>query len=306
VLQTGRPVLLDEEHPLHSLNSAGAVGGADTFRAASPASIWIAVPITAHGSILGVLSLAAKPPRRFTPWDGAIVTLFARFCAASLTVRQLYERGQQAAALEQRHALARELHDSVMQTIFSLQLAAQSALDTWEAQPAQARAALEMVLRLALGASAELRSLLFELRDTALENEGLAPTLERYVDLVRHRSALGIALHLDRMPRLPTLYEEALYRVAQEALTNVVKHARAAHAHVVFAVEAGRARLSVEDDGIGFATAAPALAAPVLGSSGLSAMRERLSALGGTLRLGNRPEGGAYVHADVPLPAEAL
>jgi signal transduction histidine kinase len=300
-LQTGRPVLLDEEHSLHSPGSSGSVGGAHTLGAASPAPIWIAAPITARGVVWGVLCLAAKSPRHVTSWDSAIVTLFARFCAASLTVRQLYERGQQAAALEQRYALARELHDSVMQTMFSLQLAAQSALDTWEAQPAQARAALEMVLHLALGAGAELRSLLFELRGTALESEGLARALERYVDLVRHRSALTIALHLSQLPRLPVTYEETLYRVAQEALTNVARHARAAHASIALTADADRACLSVEDDGIGFATAAPAL-----GSSGLSAMRERVSALGGTLRLGNRPEGGAYVHADVPLPAGTL
>jgi signal transduction histidine kinase len=292
VLATGQPVLLDEEHPLD---------GADTLREVCDTPIWIAVPITAQGQVQGVLSLAVDPLRRCSARDTALLLLFARFCGASLRMMRLLERARQAAAMEQRQALARDLHDSVTQTIFSLQLAAQVALDNWEAQPAQAREALEMVLHLALGASAEMRTLLFELRENALESEGLARALERYVDMVRHRSALPVDLHVEWAHRLPAPYEEVLYRVAQEALTNVLKHARAAHASVALAADTTRASLYVADDGIGFATAEPAF-----DSYGLVVMRERVSALGGTLRLGNRPEGGAYVAVELPLPEETV
>jgi signal transduction histidine kinase len=292
VLATGQPVLLDEEYPLH---------GADTLRDACDTPLWIAVPITAQGQVEGVLSLAVDPPRRCSARDTAILLLFARFCGASLRMMRLLERARQAAALEQRQALARDLHDSVTQTIFSLQLAAQVALDNWEAQPTQAREALEMVLHLALGASAEMRTLLFELRENALESEGLARALERYVDMVHHRSGLPVDLHVEWARPSPTPYEEVLYRVAQEALTNVLKHARAAHASVALAADTTRASLYVADDGIGFATAEPAF-----DSYGLVVMRERVSGLGGTLRLGNRPEGGAYVAVELPLPEETL
>ena len=119
--------------------------------------------------------------------------------------------------------------------------------------------------------------------------------------MVRHRSALPVELHVEWMRRLPAPCEEVLYRVAQEALTNVVKHARATQARVVLAADATRASLYVEDNGIGFATAEPAF-----DSYGLVVMRERVSALGGTLRLGARSEGGAYVHVELPLPEEAV
>jgi signal transduction histidine kinase len=292
VLATGQPVLLDEESPLD---------GADRLREACDTPHWIAVPITAQGKVQGVLSLAVDPRRRCSARDTAILLLFARFCGASLRMMRLLARARQAAAMEQRRALARDLHDSVTQTVFSLQLAAQVALDNWAAQPAQAREALEMVLRLALGASAEMRTLLFELRENALESEGLARALERYVAMVRHRSALPVDVQVDWARRLPAPYEEVLYRVAQEALTNIVKHARAARARVVLAADTTRVSLYVADDGIGCATAEPAF-----DSYGLVVMREGVSALGGTLRLGNRPEGGAYVALELPLPEETL
>lgn len=292
VLETGQPILLDEEH---------ALNGADALRDACDTPVWMAVPITAQGTVKGVLSLAADPPRRFATRDTAALMLFARFAGAGLRVMRLLARARQAAALEQRQALARDLHDSVTQTVFSLQLAAQVALDNWEGQPAQAREALEMVLHLALGASAEMRTLLFELRENALESEGLARALERYVDMVRHRTALQVDLHVAWARRWPAPYEEALYRVAQEALTNVVKHARATQARITLSADAGGASLFVEDDGIGFATAEPEV-----DSYGLVVMRERVSGLAGTLRLGNRPRGGAYVHAELPLPKEIV
>jgi signal transduction histidine kinase len=292
VLQTEQPVLLDREHPQV---------GPDTLRAACDAPIWMAVPIRVLGLVRGVLSVAADPPRRTVARDIAALQIFARYCGCGLRLMRLLERAQHAAAIEQRQVLARDLHDSVTQTVFGLQLAAQVALDSWAVQPTHAHEALEMVLRLALGASAELRTLLFELRENALESEGLGRALERYVDLVRHRSGLAVDLQAAWLRRLPEPHEEALYRVAQEALTNVVKHARAAHASVTLAVDARTASLHIADDGMGFTTPAPAF-----DSYGLVVMRERVSSLGGTLRLGNRPEGGAFVHAELPLPEEAV
>lgn len=211
-------------------------------------------------------------------------------------VMHLLARARRAAALEQRQVLARDLHDSVTQTVFSLQLAAQVARDSWAAQPEQAREALEMVLHLAQGASAEMRTLLFDLRENALESEGLARALERYIDMLRHRTDVQIDLRVAWSRTLPPPYEEALYRVAQEALTNVVKHARATRAMVTLAADATGVVLDIADDGIGFASAEPAF-----DSYGLVVMRERVSELGGTVRLGNRSEGGASVRVELPL-----
>ena len=211
--------------------------------------------------------------------------------------RRLNEQAIQAAALEQRQALAYDLHDSVMQTLFSLHLAAQAAQDSREREPAQAHAALEMVLRLARDARMEMRILLFELRDNALGSEGLARALRRYVDLVEHHSDLRIALRLECDTSLPASYQDCLYRLAREGITNAVKHARARQAAVTLSADGPGIRLRVEDDGVGFVQAEPECA-----SCGLRLLRERLHALGGTLLLGNRAEGGAYLEATLPLP----
>jgi signal transduction histidine kinase len=139
--------------------------------------------------------------------------------------------GDGAAVRAERQRFARDLHDSVTQTLIGLQLSAQAALDCWESQPERARAAVETIQRLARGASVEMRALLFDLRDDTLRRDGLAGALDQHAALVRRQSGLQVALRVgaagaEAGARLPAAHEEALYRLAQEALANVVKHAR--------------------------------------------------------------------------------
>jgi signal transduction histidine kinase len=214
------------------------------------------------------------------------------------------------AALAERHRLARDLHDSVTQTLISLQLAAEAAANRWDTQPAQAREALYTIRDLASGATIEMRALLVDLHEAVLERQGLVAALEAHSAVVRQRSGLQVDLRLMSpvaqppwaarpwADGLPAAYQEALYRLVQEALANVVKHARATHATVTL-VRDGAVRLIVEDNGIGFGAPAPAFA------YGLSGMRERVEALGGWLHLENRPGDGAAVTAELPLPDEA-
>jgi signal transduction histidine kinase len=140
-------------------------------------------------------------------------------------------------ARAERQRLARDLHDSVTQTLIGLQLSAQAALDCWESQPERARAAVETIQRLARGASMEMRALLVDLRDNTLRRDGLAGALAQHAALVRRQSGLQVELRVGAAgagagARLPAAHEEALYRLAQEALANVVKHARATRAVV--------------------------------------------------------------------------
>ena len=183
-----------------------------------------------------------------------------------------------AAARAERQRLARDLHDSVTQTLISLHLSAQAAADLWDTQPAQAREALDLVRCLATAASTELRTLLLDLRDAVLARQGLSAALEAHCAVVRRASGLRVDLHLAGGARpgvdeLPAAYQEALYRLAQEALANVVKHARATRATVTL-VQGATVRLVVEDDGVGFGAPSPAFA------YGLAGMRERVAALG--------------------------
>ena len=216
-----------------------------------------------------------------------------------------------AAALAERRRLARDLHDSVTQTLISLYLSAQAAADLWETQPAQARAALDMVRYLASGATAEMRAVLVDLHDAVLEQQGLVAALEAYSAVVRQRSGLQVEVRLGeansgarqgpQVPpaRLPRVYEEALYDIVREAVANVVKHARATHAAITL-VHDTTVRVYVEDDGVGFGAPAAVF------TYGLAGMRERAAALGGALHLENRPGGGARVVAELPRPDDLV
>ncbi len=153
------------------------------------------------------------------------------------------------------------------------------------------------MLQLARGANVEMRELLFELRPEVLNAEGLASALEKHIAVVRHRSGLTVDLQAEGADRVPAAYEEALYRIVQEALANVVKHARATRACVRLCF-AETITVRIEDDGVGLDETSPQV-----DSFGLRGMHERVSQLGGTLSVGNRAEGGAFVHAELPFPA---
>jgi signal transduction histidine kinase len=240
--------------------------------------------------------------RRLDP-SAIVARLLARLATTAIEKTQLLTRTHQVAAREERQRIARDLHDSVTQTLCGLQAVAQAALDNWETQPQQARAAVETILYLARAASVEMRTLLVALRDEALQAEGLAGALAKHVALLRRQSPLEVVLEVApqlQEGRLPSAHEEALYRFVQEALANVVKHARAQRVSVTLALRAGRVRVRVEDDGVGFPPDGPAFDA--FDTFGLRGMRERVQALGGTLQVGNGPSGGAYVAADLPFP----
>ena len=212
-----------------------------------------------------------------------------------------------AAAQAERRRLARDLHDSVTQTLLSLHLSAQAAAELWDTEPAEARAALDLVRHLAAGASTEMRALLVDLHDAVLERQGLVAALGVQCAVVRERSGLQVELHIGEAGssaragppgpggRLPAAYEAALYYILREALANVVKHARASRATVTLVCDTA-VRLTVEDDGVGFGAGAGAFA------YGLAGMRERVAALGGQLQLDDRPSGGARVAAELPVP----
>jgi signal transduction histidine kinase len=246
----------------------------------------------------GTVVLASVDPdftHRLDP-SAIIGRLLARLATLAIEKTQLLTRTHQVAAWEERQRIARDLHDSVTQTLFGMQAVAQAALDFWETQPAQARGAVETILHLARGASVEMRTLLFDLRDEALQHAGLAGALEKHVAMLRHQSGLAVDLEVAPDLRLPPQHAEVLYRIVQEALSNVVKHARARRAGITIAPREGGVGVRVEDDGVGYPTKGPAVDA-----LGLRGMHERVRALGGTVQVGNRSTGGVYVCADLPL-----
>ncbi|HET8627970.1 MAG TPA: GAF domain-containing protein [Thermomicrobiales bacterium] len=269
------------------------------------------IPLMARGQRLGLVILSSPAAHA---WPAADLQLYEATAAQLATAldrcRQhelLTARGRQVAVLEERQRLARDLHDSVTQHVFSLTLIAQALAPAWRRDPAEGERRVARLLEVSQAALGELRALLAELRpaDPApppgaapasglVCREGLPAALRRHLADVARGAGAGLELRLDATgyaPQPPD-HEEALFRIAQEALHNVVKHARARRVTIRLGVEGDLARLAVADDGVGFAAAS--------GGFGLRIMQERAAALGGVAEVTSAPGCGTTVAARLP------
>ena len=211
--------------------------------------------------------------------------------------RLLYEQAQELAALQERQRLARELHDSVSQALYGISLWAHTVREALESsEPEQAEAAIEDVLALAEAGLAEMHALIFELRPESLETEGLVAALTKQVEALRARYKLTVEADLVDEPDLSLEKKEALYRIAQEALHNIVKHARASNVVLRLARQESEVFLEVCDNGKGFDPTGP-----FPGHLGVRSMRERVAKIGGTLSIKSAPGQGTCIHVQVPL-----
>ena len=211
-------------------------------------------------------------------------------------LRLLYEQAQELAALQERQRLARELHDSVSQALYGISLGAHTAGEALESDPEQAMASIEYVIALAEAGLAEMRALIFELRPESLKIEGLVAALTRQVAVLRSRYKLTVDATLDDEPDLPLEMKHALYRVAQEAFHNIVRHARASTVALRLARQNNEIILQVRDNGKGFDPTGP-----FPGHFGVRSMRERVAKMGGTFTIENAPGEGTCIDVRVPL-----
>jgi signal transduction histidine kinase len=231
-----------------------------------------------------------------------------------LAARTAVELDSRNRASEERLRMARELHDVIGHHISLINVQAGVGLDLMDAQPEQARAALAAVRTVSRQALDELRAMLSALREAGEEApRSPAPGLARLPDLIARTGAAGLAVTTDvaGVPRvLPTAVELAAYRIVQESLTNVARHAGPASVSVRIGYGEHDLSIEVTDDGC------PAAGHTVTGNSaggqrsrgagtGIPGMRERAAALGGRLDAGSRPDGGFGVHAVLPLGAAA-
>lgn len=213
-------------------------------------------------------------------------------------LRTLYGQAQELAALQERHRLARELHDSVSQALYGISLGAhttQEALESRSEQREQAMASLAYVIALAEAGLAEMRALIFELRPESLETEGLVTALTKQVAVLQTRYKLTVDANLGAEPELPLEKKEALYRIAYEALHNIVKHARASTVLLRLSDLEKEVSLEVSDNGRGFN---PDGIFP--GHLGLSSMRERVIKASGTFAIESAPGKGTRICVRLP------
>ena len=259
---------------------------------------FLGVPIVFRGDIIGALFLADKVGAvAFDEADERLVSLLAAHAAVAIEQARLVEASRELSIVEERARLARELHDATVQTLFSLSLTAEATASLVSSDPAAAAVEVRRIQELAQGAVAELRSLVFELRPPALEEDGLVATLGKQLEVLGRVHGLSVELVGSSEARLDPGVETGLFRIVQEALNNVVRHASARRVSV--AVEIGTASITttVADDGIGFDPQARAILSRRLG---LTSMRERAEVLGGTLAISSRPGAGTTVSVTVP------
>lgn len=224
-------------------------------------------------------------------------SLFQELKSAHSQLQRYAERAEELAVVEERHRLARDLHDSVVQSIYGLVLSAEAAIRRLaEGQDQLATEQLLGIRHSAQSALSEMRYLVFELRPPDLEQEGLVAALRARLESVEVRAGIETSFELEGNGRLPLQIEAGLYRVAQEALNNALKHAGADRVGLLLRVTRERVELEVTDNGCGFAVDA----AGKRGGLGLRGMRERAEQLGGTLAIDSTAGAGTRVRLVLP------
>ncbi len=270
-------------------------------RAHPQMSHFLGVPVRDGDQVLGIIFAANKISAAaskdgFTERDEEILSLFAAHAAIALTNARLYERSRELSILTERSRLARELHDAVTQKLFSIRARARAAAVLAAREPADQErviAEIEAVGQLGAEAHAELRAVIDGLAPPDLQNSGLVPSLRRYAELAGRGYGVPVTVEATGRPALSARQEAALYRVAQEALHNALRHSGAAAVRVRLAATARRVTLEVRDDGHGFAPEAPS------GGVGLASMRDRAAAAGGALTI-RSGRSGTLVRMTVP------
>lgn len=248
------------------------------------------VPIRMGGRTYGVLSVAYTEPGKVGTEEERLFSSLAGRAALAIEQAQLQVKAKQAAVLEERGRLARDLHDAVTQTLFSASMVAEVLPTLWEKDPEIGRSRLEKLRELTRGALAEMRTLLIELRPTAIAEAEIGDLLKQLAESTTGRAQIPVELEIQGKCELAVDDKVALYRIAQEALNNVAKHSRAKRARLELVCGGPEVVLCVLDDGIGvdLATVAP-------DHMGLKIMRERADSIGAQLEIANPDEGGTRV-----------
>jgi signal transduction histidine kinase len=208
----------------------------------------------------------------------------------------LHEQAQRWAVLEERQRIARELHDSVSQALYGIGLGARTARELLNRDPSKAVAPVEYILSLAEGGLAEMRALILELHPDSLAREGLVSALNKQAAALRARHGLHVETVLGTEPDLPLGTKQGLYRIAQEALNNTIKHAQAGRVEIRLETAGDGVALSVHDDGIGFDPWGEHR-----GHIGLHTMQERAEQLGGVLHIESAPAQGTRIRVALSM-----
>jgi signal transduction histidine kinase len=257
------------------------------------------VPIRVAGKVYGVFSADYLQPHHFTEEEKRLLTAFAQRAGLAIETARLHEREEQIAVMQERNRLARDLHDSVTQSMYGVALYTEVANQLFKSgEMEKVGERLQELKEMAVDALAEMRLLIYELRPSVFEQEGLAAALRARLDAVEGRLGLKTKFVQEGEISLPVETEEALYRIAQEALHNVLKHARAKVVTVTLAREDRIVRLEVADDGMGF----DPVQACAAGCMGLRGMKERAQELGAEFEIRSKSGEGSKIIVRKSVP----
>lgn len=260
------------------------------------ANSWLCVPLQIKNELTFWVSLTYNQPEHFTQRHIKLITV--TYNQLITAYNRLYDRAQTQAVQEERQRIARELHDSVTQVFYGIELAANAARTLLRRQdPDRVAGQLDEILHLAEAGLAEMRALLLELRPEALAAEGLVVALYKQTAALKARHNLDITTDFGDEPPISLEAKEVFYRIAGEALQNVVKHAHATAVQVSLKSDADFISLVIKDDGLGFD---PKISHA--GHFGLTSMRERAARVGATLELQSQLGFGTQVHLHLLTP----
>jgi signal transduction histidine kinase len=269
------------------------------------------VPLVARDRVVGVMNVASADAREFTPEEIALLDSVGRQIGVAVENARLWEEVKEkevlrsqflekiiAAQEAERKRLARELHDEASQTLTALSLGLRTLQESKDLTANESQL-VENLKSLTTGLMSELHRLALQLRPSALDRVGLVGALEQYVREVHHHYALDIQFETEKMDGavLSPEIEISLYRIVQEALTNVARHAQATHAAVLVQVRDGNVVATVEDDGKGFD---PDDAAKK-GRLGLFGMQERAALLNGSVIIESAEGAGTTIFIQIPI-----
>jgi signal transduction histidine kinase len=263
---------------------------------------FLGVPIKHRAEILGEIFFSGTKTGRFSARDQRLVEMLAAHAGIAIATARLYARAQELAIMEERNRLARELHDAASQTLFSMMYEARaarlSASQTGDGAPAAFRR-LEEQASAALG---EMRGLVFALRPKSLERDGFVVTLQDHIDGLRRAHGADIVFRVEGKPELALDVETAVFRIAQEALQNSLKHAGGAQIEVLLRHDRLGTELIIKDKGRGFD---PARLPATQRTMGMSTMQERAATINARLSIDSAPGQGSTIHLSLDKDTRA-
>ena len=248
---------------------------------------WMWVPLAVKNRIFGCIGVAHEKKNHFTSHHADLALSVANQAAITMANAELYEQAQTLAAFEERQRLARNLHDAINQSLFSAGIIAEVLPRLWEQDQDLVHRSLGDLRRLIRGAQAEMRALLAELRPSTLTDSNLDDLLRLLGNALSGRIDIPVVVTVPEEVVLPTEVQIAFYRVCQEALNNIAKHAEASQVEIILTHDEAVTELRIRDNGQGFD---PEQTDP--GHYGLKMMSERTEAVGAQLSVTSQPGQG--------------